>query len=207
MRFRIIIGVVVATALAGGFWLGQAQRTAATPPETGAIVLQTPRDPGSFALVDHRGEPFSRAQLADGWTLWFFGFTNCPDVCPMTLVTLDLVDAALAEAGAIRPRVIMMSVDPARDSVERLADYVPFFNEDFVGVTGSMGEVRQLTERLGIIVRYTAGAGDDYTVDHSSQLMLMGPDGLVHAVLPGPHDPNALAHDLSLLLPWLERHL
>lgn len=205
MRFRIIIGVVLAAALAGGFWLGQAHRSSMTAPETGAIVLPAPRDPGPFLLVNHRGEPFSRAQLTDGWTLWFFGFTNCPDICPMTLVTLDLVDKALADAGAARPRVVMMSVDPARDTPERLAEYVPYFNEDFVGVTGSMGEVRQLTERLGIIVQYTAGDGDHYTVDHSSQLMLMGPDGLVYAVLPSPHEPSALARDLSLLLPWLEQ--
>lgn len=207
MRFRIIIGVVVIAALAGGFWLGQARHGSATPPETGAILLQTPRDPGAFELVDHRGASFRPAQLADGWTLWFFGFTNCPDVCPMTLVTLDLVDSALAAAGATRPQVLMMSVDPARDTPERLAEYVPYFNPGFVGVTGSMAEVRQLTERLGIIVQYTAGEGDDYTVDHSSQLMLTGPDGLVHAVFPSPHEPDALARDLAVLLPWLERQL
>lgn len=207
MRSRIIIGVVIAAALAGGFWLGQTQRESAAPPETGAIVLQSPRDPGAFELVDHLGASFTPADIADGWTLWFFGFTNCPDICPMTLVTLDLVDTALAEAGAIRPQVLMMSVDPARDTPERLAEYVPYFNSGFIGVTGSMGEVRQLTERLGIIVQYTAGEGDDYTVDHSSQLMLTGPDGLVHAVFPSPHDPESLARDLALLLPWLERHL
>lgn len=207
MRSRIIIGVVVTAALAGGFWLGQTQRESATPPETGAVVLQTPRDPGAFELVDHHGAAFTPERLAGGWTLWFFGFTNCPDICPMTLVTLDLVDAALAEAGATRPQVLMMSVDPARDTPERLAAYVPYFNPGFVGVTGSMGEVRQLTERLGIIVQYTAGEGDNYTVDHSSQLMLTGPDGLVHAVFPSPHDPGSLARDLALLLPWLERQL
>lgn len=207
MRFRIIIGVVVVTALAGGFWLGQSHRESVPPPETGAIVLQAPRDPGAFQLVDHRGEAFTPAQLNGRWTLWFFGFTNCPDVCPMTLVTLDLVDTALTEAGADRPQVVMMSVDPTRDTPERLAEYVPYFNDGFIGVTGTMGEVRQLTERLGIIVQYTAGEGDDYTVDHSSQLMLMGPDGLVYAVLPSPHEPGALARDLSLLLPWLERQL
>src|SRR5690606_13694335 len=192
----------VVLALAGGFWAASALRSA--QPETGAIVLQTPRDPGAFSLVDHTGAPFGPAQLDDRWTLWFFGFTHCPDVCPSTLMMLNGVDRALADAGAAGPDGIMVSVDPTRDTPERLAGYVPYFNPAFTGVTGPQGEVLQLTERLGIIVQYLARDDGDYTVEHGASLLLTGPDRLVHAVFTAPHDPDALARDLAVLIPWLE---
>lgn len=202
MPFRLIVIAVAVAALGAGFLVARGQPAVA--PETDAIVLDAPRDPGPFQLVDHHGAPFDRARLQDGWTLWFFGFTHCPDVCPMTLATLNQVDRKLAEAGAARPRVVMLSVDPARDTPEKLATYVPFFNPAFVGLTGSAGEIHQLTERLGIIVRYVPLKGDDYTVDHSASLLLTGPDGLVRAVFTAPHEPARLAQDLAVLIPWLE---
>jgi protein SCO1 len=202
MAFRILAVVVLVAALVAGFWFGDRIRDR-EPPQTGAIILTEPRDPGAFQLTDHRGQPFSPAELANRWTLWFFGFTHCPDVCPMTLHTLDLVDGILATEGGVRPEVLMVSVDPARDTPERLAEYIPYFNESFTGVTGTAGTIRELTERLGIIVQYVAQEGDDYTVDHSAQLLLTGPDGMVYAVFPSPHEPGALAHDLQRLIPWL----
>ena len=206
MKYRLVMIAVVVAALAGGFWAAHALRDTA-PPDSDAAVLETPRDPGAFALVDHRGAPFGPAQLRDRWTLWFFGFTNCPDVCPTTLTMLSGVDRALADAGAARPAVIMVSVDPARDTPEALAAYVPFFNDAFTGVTGAQGEVLQLAERLGIIVRYLARDDGSYTVEHGASLLLTGPDGLVHAVFTAPHDPDALARDLAALIPWLERNI
>lgn len=207
MKFRLVLVLVVVLALGAGFWFGQVQRANDhVPPDTGAIVLSAPRDPGAFELVSHTGAPFRPADLQGRWTLWFFGFTHCPDVCPMTLTALNQTDQLLAEAGAARPDILMVSVDPARDTPELLAAYVPFFNPAFTGVTGDAGQIRILTERLGIIVQYVAMAGDDYTVDHGTSMMLVGPDGMVHAVLPSPHDPQTLARDIAVLIPWLEKN-
>lgn len=203
MHFRLIVIAVAVVALGAGFLVARGWPEPA--PEVDAIVLDTPRDPGEFQLVDHTGAPFDRARLADGWTLWFFGFTHCPDVCPMTLSLLNQVDRKLADAGATRPTVVMLSVDPARDTPEQLAAYVPFFNPAFLGLTGSAGEIHQLAERLGIIVRYQPLEGDNYTVDHSASLLLTGPNGLVRAVFTAPHEPAQLAQDLAALIPWLER--
>ncbi|MEX0900593.1 MAG: SCO family protein [Gammaproteobacteria bacterium] len=205
MRFKLIVAVVVILALGAGFWVASGLRGGELP-ATGAIVLDTPRDPGSFRLVDHHGQPFGPAEIRDQWTLWFFGFTHCPDICPMTLSALNLTDQALADAGAARPTVVMVSVDPQRDTPEKLAAYVPFFNDTFVGVTGTTAEVLTLTERLGIIVQYVARDGDDYTVEHGASLLLTGPDGLVRAVFTAPHEPQKLAQDLAVLIPWLEKN-
>lgn len=205
MKSNALVIVVLAAALIAGFFTARALVAPPDgPPQTDAIVLAQPRDPGAFALVDHHGEPFTPASVRGGWTLWFFGFTHCPDVCPMTLSTLNHMDRMLADT-TVRPQVVMVSVDPARDTPEKLAEYVPYFNERFVGVTGSPGEIRQLTERLGILVRYAAQQGDDYTVDHGAALMLSGPDGVVRAVFQSPHEPQALANELLALIPWFER--
>jgi protein SCO1 len=204
MRFKLILAAVVVVALGAGFWAASAL-SGGEPPETGAIVLDIPRDPGAFTLVDHHGDPFGPAEIHGQWTLWFFGFTHCPDICPMTLSTLNLADKALAEADATRPTVVMVSVDPQRDTPEKLAAYVPFFNETFIGVTGSTAAVLTLTDRLGIIVQYLAREGDDYTVEHGASLLLTGPDGLVRAVFTAPHEPQKLAQDLAVLIPWLEK--
>lgn len=206
MRSALLMAAVVTVALVAGWWVGeQARSREAGPPETGAIVLAHPRDPGAFKLVDHHGAPFTPERLAGRWTLWFFGFTHCPDICPMTLASLAMTDGLLAEAGATRPEVLMVSVDPARDDPGKLALYVPYFHPSFLGVTGTAGAIRELTDRLGVIVRYVATEGDDYTVDHSSQLMLVGPDGRVRAVFPSPHEPQTLAQELAALIPWLEK--
>lgn len=204
MKSYLPLVLVAVVALAAGVWFGLDRPTGEPRPQTGALVLESPRDPGAFELVDHLGRPFTPAELQDRWTLWFFGFTNCPDVCPMTLAALNETDALLDAAQARRPDVIMVSVDPARDTPERLAGYVPYFNARFTGVTGSAAEIRKLTERVGILVRYVAGEGDDYTVDHGASLALVGPDGTVRAMFPSPHRPERLARDLAVLIPWLE---
>lgn len=208
MQRALLTALLLAAAAAAGFWLGAAHfGNAAEPPETSGWVYDRPRDPGPFELVDHRGDAFTPDAVRDGWHLWFFGFTHCPDICPMTLTTLDLVDRALHDGGHPRPGVLMVSVDPARDTPEQLRRYVPHFNPDFTGVTGTAGEIRRLTERLGVAVAYRANGGDgDYTVDHSSVLLLTGPDGLVRAAFQPPHDPDTLARDIAVLIPWLERN-
>jgi protein SCO1 len=205
MKFKVLVAFVMLAALAAGFWLALEQRGRVPPmPETSAIVLVQPRDPGDFLLVDHHGEPFTPQRVHGGWTLWFFGFTHCPDVCPMTLATLNMVDRVLAEADALRPHVLMVSVDPARDTPEALAGYVPFFNDAFLGVTGDAGQIRELTDRLGILVRYVARDDGDYTVDHGAGLLLSDPRGVVRAVFQSPHEPDVLARDLAVLIPWFE---
>ena len=102
----------------------------------GLYLLDTPRNIGEFELIDHHGQPFDRARLEGGWTLIFFGFTFCPDICPTTMTFLDGFVGQLEGTEAEDTRVVMVTVDPARDTVEQLAKYVPYFNPDFTGVTG-----------------------------------------------------------------------
>ena len=116
----------------------------------GAIVLNQPRIFSDFELIDHRGEVFNIARMQDVWTMVFFGFTNCPDICPTTLATLNDTYSKMKDSEKERLQIVMISLDPERDTVETLAQYVPYFNEEFIGVTGNKHLIRRLTAELNV---------------------------------------------------------
>lgn len=153
----------------------------------GAFVFEQPRLIEEFELVNHRGEPFTHEHLKGQWTIAFFGFTQCPDICPTTLATLSRVMNSLDESVREQTRVIMVSLDPARDTPEQLAEYVPFFHKDFVGVTGDFLEIMGLTRNVGVAFSKIV-QGDDYTVDHTGNLVLINPEGLYHAFYKPPFE-------------------
>ncbi len=150
-----------------------------------------------FTLSDVDGEPLTEAMFDDRWSLMFFGFTSCPDVCPTTLSVVNGVVERLGEVGAEPPQVVFVTVDPARDSASRMKDYVAFFNEDFIGVTGEQNALHELTSELGIVVAFTANDDDPdaYTVDHTASLLLVDPERRVRAKLSAPHDVETIVSD------------
>ena len=153
----------------------------------GAIVLNTPRIFSDFDLVDHRGDMFTKARLTDKWSMIFFGFTNCPDVCPTTLATLNDTYSKLKDAEKENLQIIMITLDAERDSVAKLAEYMPYFNADFIGVTGNKHLIRRLTAEINVAYNKVPLEGQDYTVDHSSQIVLVKPKGDYHGFFKAPH--------------------
>jgi protein SCO1/2 len=161
-------------------------------------ALATPRAIGAFRLTDQQGREFMPESLRGHWSLVFAGFTHCPDACPTTLTLLNSVDERLrASDGAIQ--VVFLSVDPERDTPERLAGYVGHFNPHFVAVTGARAQIDALCRDLGIAYVHNPGVGGDYTVDHSAALVLIDPRARVAGYFQPPHDPDALAADLAAL--------
>lgn len=154
----------------------------------GLYLMDPPRDFGDFALTDHRGEPFTPASFEGQWTLVFFGFTHCPDVCPTTMAFLDQFVGQLEGTEAKDTEVVMISVDPARDTVEKLATYVPYFNEDFTGVTGEFLDLFRFATALNTPFRKVPGQGEDYQVDHSANVVLINPRGHYHGFFKAPLD-------------------
>jgi protein SCO1/2 len=154
----------------------------------GAYMFKTPRDIGQFRLTDHRGEVFSPESLQGHWTLIFFGFTHCPDICPTTMAFLDGLMRELTGTEAEDTRVVMVSVDPSRDTVEVLAAYVPYFNPDFTGVTGEFLDIHRFATALNTPFRKTAGQEENYQVDHSSNIVLINPRGDFHGFFKAPLD-------------------
>lgn len=168
-------------------------------PET-ATVLPEGNPLPAFRLADHRGEPFTRAELAGRWTLVFFGFASCPDICPLTLARLSDAVERLDDTveGSDVLGIAFVSVDPARDTPERLAAYASSFGERVLGVTGSPDQLAALAGPLGIY--YRLGEGEDYTVEHSAAVLLIDPATRLRAIFAPPHDADAIARDLALIL-------
>lgn len=153
----------------------------------GAIVLDKPRIFSDFELEDHRGEVFNLDRMKGIWTIVFFGFTHCPDICPTTLAMLNETYSKLKPSEKELLQVVMISLDPERDTVEKLAEYVPYFNPEFTGVTGNKHLIRRLTAELNVAYNQVPLSGDDYTVDHSTQLILVNPMGHYHGFFKAPH--------------------
>jgi protein SCO1/2 len=153
----------------------------------GAIVLDKPRIFSDFELEDHRGELFNNERFQGVWSIVFFGFTHCPDICPTTLAMLNDTYSKLKDSEKERLQVFMISLDPERDTVEKLAEYVPYFNPKFTGVTGNKHLIRRLTAELNVAYNQVPLSDDDYTVDHSTQLILINPMGHYHGFFKAPH--------------------
>ena len=194
----LIVAIVAAGILAGVAAAQYFRRADPAPPGLEQAVLFTaPRDLPGFSLVDHEGLAFGPERLLGRWTFLFFGFANCPDVCPTTLATLAAARKSLADLPAAKqPAVALVSVDPQRDTPEALARYVGHFDPAFNGVTGKPAEIEALTRGLGVAV--VAGPPDDqgnYTVDHTAALFLVDPAGRVAALFGAPHEAARIARD------------
>ncbi len=154
----------------------------------GLFLFDTPRDPGDFSLIDHNGSPFTERDLINHWTLIFFGFTHCPDICPTTMANLAELKAQLVGTEASDARVVMLSVDPARDTPDRLAQYAPYFHSDFIGVTGDFADVLNFAQRLNAPFRKVSEPDGAYQMEHSANVMLMNPRGDYHGFFRAPLD-------------------
>lgn len=149
----------------------------------GPGLVQERRDLGGpFRLVDQQGREVTEADFAGGLTLLYFGYSFCPDLCPTALLTMVDARERLAEPGRVRP--VFVSVDPARDTPERLSDYMAAFGPDFVGLSGPKRELDRLSRRFGVVYRLRTDVDPEfYPVDHSSRLYLMDGDWRAVAVL------------------------
>lgn len=200
---NLIIAVVLGGALAGGIFVA-AQMSKPAQLKT-AFVIPAPDELPEFTLQDQSGERVNASSFRGQWDLVFFGFTNCPDVCPTTLQILANVKRQLLDSGSDDlPRIVLVSVDPERDTPELLAQYVAYFGNGNLGVTGELSEIRKLTAGLGIYFeKVPGGSGDEtdnYTVNHSAAVLLINPDGHFSALFSAPHTVENYVHDLPIIM-------
>lgn len=167
-----------------------------------AQVFPEARELQSFELERPDGETLDADDLEGRWSLLFFGFTNCPDICPDTLAVLNAAIDSLDTMGAeTEPQVVFVSVDPERDAGQPLADYVAGFNPDFIGATADEATLEDFTRRLGLYYAY--GEPDPqsgyYAVDHSASVLIVDPQGRLFGRFAPPLDRQAIAADLFAL--------
>jgi protein SCO1/2 len=190
---RVLVILVVALAAGTGFWLAH-RLDHSMPVLTSGTWLPRARDPGEFSLVDQNSAPFTAARLKGAPTLVYFGYTHCPDVCPVTLLQL----AQVVKSGIVPGlRVAFISVDPARDTPAQLAQYVHAFDPDFIGLTGTADMLQTVTHHFGVAFLKVDLPGGDYSMDHSSTLFLMDRQGHNVAVFTAPYDVKSLTGDLQ----------
>ncbi len=159
-------------------------------------ALPDPRPIGNFSLLDQSGHPFGPSALENRWSLVFTGFTHCPDLCPSTLAFLASLRARVPGDGL---QIVFVSVDPERDTPEKVASYLAHFDRGIKGATGPPAEIERFTKALGLAQVRNPGVGGDYTVDHSAALVLIDPEARVAGYFQPPHDERALAADLAPL--------
>jgi protein SCO1 len=178
-------------------------RHSATPIElTTGTYLSPSRPLPDFSLIDQRGQTFGAANLRGHWSMMFFGYTNCPDFCPTTLTMLAALEKRLrASAAPVRPQVIFMSVDAKRDTPAQLAQYVPYFDPEFTGITAAdQPAIEAVAAKLGVAVVITPKSDGTYTVDHSGAIFVLNPQGRLAAILTGPFTVEALQADFQRIV-------
>lgn len=172
------------------------------PPELHGVLIQSPDQAADFTLMTSTGEPMSLSDfIGKKEVMLYFGYTFCPDVCPTTLNDLSVMMVELGPKKADKVQVIMISVDPERDTVEQLATYMPYFNPSFLGMTGPVEDIQEIASNYGIFFERQEGdtqAG--YLVDHTAAVTLVDRKGHVRMVFPYGTTGQELAADLSYLM-------
>ena len=151
-----------------------------------------------FELLDVNGKSIDQSVFDDTWSMVFFGFTHCPDICPITLQIMKDVVARLDEQAQQQLQIVFVSVDPARDTPDVLKKYIGYFDENFVGITGDVNNVHELTSSLGIVASFTANDTDpdNYGVNHTASLLLIDPQRRVRAKVSPPLEADKIVADV-----------
>jgi len=175
----------------------------------GVLLLPVPREIPPFVLETADGEVFDNASLQGGWTFVFFGFTNCPDICPTTMAVMGQAQTRLQELDGQLVDVfrgVLVSVDPERDTPELLASYTRAFSESFTGVRGSVAEVAELATAVNVAFAKVPVNGADgkpdpnsYTVDHTANIIIINPRGHYHGFIKYPQQADTIASALQTL--------
>jgi protein SCO1 len=194
----VVIAIVAIVAATAGALLARSAFDGARLPQaamTAGTLLDPPRPLPALTLVDQAEQPFTLDRLRNRWTLLFFGFTNCPDVCPATMGVLKQIETSLQDLSAEqRPQVVLVSVDPERDTPQQLASYVKFFSPSFTGVTGTQDAIDAFTRAMGVPVAISKRDGN-YSVDHSAAIFLIDPGMNLRALFSTPHEPAKIGAD------------
>jgi protein SCO1/2 len=194
--------IIAAVAITAGIWAAKALllSTAQVDP-LAATRFPAARPMQPFHLQDQDGKPFDNESLTGSWSFLFFGYTHCPDVCPTTLSVLNSVAGKVADVQT-PVHFVFITVDPERDTPEQLAGFVRYFNKGFIGATGTVSQIEQLTGQLGVLHARIENPSDkaNYLVDHSAGVFLIDPNGDYHAVFTPPLTADAISSDFHQMV-------
>ena len=213
-RWQVLYTVAIAASLGLGIVLGMQQFSAASP-LTAVQLLPEPKPLSEFSLESHRGEMVDANMLRGHWSLVFFGFTSCPDYCPLELQKLAKLLNLMGAADHLQ--VVFVSVDPERDGQEKLANYVSFFHPQIAGLRGNNVELARFAQFFGAaydrsailnskLLSIPAGinmpvdVGDQYQVNHSTRVFVVNPNGEFVGSFSSPYSVEDMLFDMQKLM-------
>jgi protein SCO1/2 len=209
-RLLLVAALIVSVSITAGSLLFVIYRLAGQPTrDTGAAIVDSanyfdgatvydpPHRVADFTLTGTDGQPMHFSELGGKMALLYFGYTNCPDICPATLTTFQRVKASLGDA-ATELQFVMISVDGRRDSPAHLGDFLAEFDPDFLGMTGDDAAVSRAGESFDLY--FQANAGEHYTVDHTASIFLIDREGTLRTMFSfGTEASVVTAHIQELL--------
>lgn len=199
-QIPITLIVIAAFAVAAGLWLGQRFFAAPSQPVLkNAVLYPSPRALPDFKLTQANGQPLTRDSWRGHWNAVYFGYTSCPDVCPTTLTTFKQVWRDLGDQRA-NVQFDFISVDPQRDTPDKLGKYVSFFNPDFIAATGTDDELTTLTRSLGLMYTRETDANGNIEVDHSGSVVIIDPQAKLRGIFRPPFAVPDIVADLQSLM-------
>lgn len=204
LRSTLGIFLIAMVAMTGGFFLRQyIANKQFNPEQLQATVFPNARPLPEFRLDSSLGKTLSNKDIKGQWTFMFFGYTYCPDICPTAMSTFQQMLSYIPQDK--KPRVVFVSVDPKRDTPERLREYLAYFNKDFIGLTGSKQELSKLTDKLGIVylkvpMKDVPDPDKNYLIDHTGAVILLDPNGDEYALWGSSHNAATLADEYQKIV-------
>jgi protein SCO1/2 len=172
-------------------------------PDIAGFLWPNPRVIQPFDVVDQNGNPFGLENLTGKWSFLFFGFTHCPDICPITLSLLTQVEEKITTDNL---QIIFVSVDPKRDTPEQVMEYVHYFSKDMIGLTGTDEQIAGLARQIGVLyVENEETAPGDYFVDHSASVFLISPSGQWVGIFTAPHEVNDIVNRFNAISDYINK--
>ena len=159
--------------------------------DMGLYLIEPPRNLGSFNLMDSGGKEFLPKDFEGKWNMLFFGFTFCPDICPITMSMLSRIEKGLDIENQEKVRIFLVTVDPDRDSPDQLKVYLENFSENFIGLTGGLDQIYNFATRVNAPFSPISNSKDPhYTVDHTGSIILINPEGNYAGFFRAPHNQD-----------------
>ena len=166
---------------------------------TGKILVR-PMEIDNFELIDQNNEAFNKKSLEGGWTVLFFGYTNCPDVCPTTIYNLSEIKNGIKEdLPSANFNTVLVTLDPDRDSAERLDEYIGYFDETMLGVTGTYENIQSFTSSLSVFYQ-RINKEEGYDFNHTASIFVFDKDGSLFATMSPANTVGELESDFFTIL-------
>jgi len=196
--------VVAFSAMGAGIFFGTQQRSPDLSTLSG-FSYPVPEKLQSVDLIDQNNGPLTEEHFKNRWTFIYVGYTFCPDACPLSLNVLNQTAQLLDKEELPTAHTLFVSVDPERDTPERLKDYTEYFNNNFRGATGTPEKIKQFADQVSALYSVPDDRSDpNYLVDHSSSIILINPNASVQAIFTPPQSAESLAKDFALLVRHFE---